>query len=263
VQAVRAVVYFFTGCIGSVLFDRVNRQAVELLAMAGAAVVVIPNQGCCGAIHHHNGDHAAAEAFAGRNLRAFLPGGKWRTWRDVPKDVPSYVVTTVAGCGAMLREYDFLLRDDPKAARRAKAFTDRVRDVTEVLAELGLPPMRHRVEETVTYHDACHLAHAQKVTAQPRALLAQVPGLTLVPLPESDVCCGAAGTYNLAHPGMAGDLADRKLRNIAATGAGVCATGNVGCAMQIGSEAAARGRKLRVVHPVELLHRAVYGPDEA
>ena len=101
--------------------------------------------------------------------------------------------------------------------------------------------MKHPVHETVTYHDACHLAHAQKVTAQPRALLGQIPGLKLVPLPESDMCCGAAGTYNLTHPQMATDLAERKLRNIASTRAPVCATGNVGCAMHIGSEAAARG----------------------
>ena len=120
--------------------------------------------------------------------------------------------------------------------------------------------MTHPVNETVTYHDACHLAHAQKVTVQPRKLLSAIPGLSLVPLPESDLCCGAAGTYNLAHPVMATSLAERKLRNIAATGAPVCATGNVGCAMQIQSEADARGQGLRVVHPVELLHRAVFGP---
>ena len=113
----------------------------------------------------------------------------------------------------------------------------------------------------MTYHDACHLAHAQKVTAPPRALLASVPGLKLVPLPESDMCCGAAGTYNLTQPEMCTDLAARKLRNIAATGAAVCATGNVGCAMQIQSEADARGQALRVVHPVEILHRAVFGGE--
>lgn len=160
----------------------------------------------------------------------------------------------------MLREYDVLLRDDSQYAPRAKEFVKRVRDVSEVLLDLGLADkLEHAVNETVTYHDACHLAHAQKVTAQPRKLLAAVPGLKLVPLPESDMCCGAAGTYNLQHPEMATQLAERKLRNIAATGAGTCVTGNVGCAMQISSEAAARGRRLRVVHPVELLHRAVFG----
>lgn len=246
----KAAVGFLPGCIGSVIFERVNRQAIELLAHAGAEVVIPRGQGCCGAIHHHNAAHAPAEAMARRNIDAFLPVGREQV--DV-------IATNIAGCGAMLREYDVLLRDDPRYAERAMIFAARVRDITEVLADLGLPPMKHAVNEVVTYHDACHLAHAQGVTAPPRALLASIPGLTLRPLPESDVCCGAAGTYNLTQPEMATDLAARKLRNIAATCAPICATGNVGCAMQIQSEADARGQKLRVVHPVELLHRAVFG----
>ncbi|MDB5355177.1 MAG: hypothetical protein JWN24_1630 [Phycisphaerales bacterium] len=241
---------FFSGCIGAVMFDEVNRKAVELLAACGADVIAPREQVCCGAIHHHNGAHHPAEEMARRNIDTF-----------VPKDGPpvDFIVTTVAGCGAMLREYDVLLRDDPAYAQRARDFVSRVRDVTEVLAELGLPAMKYRVDETVTYHDACHLAHAQKVTAAPRKLLAMVPGLKLVPLPESDMCCGAAGTYNLTQPGMATQLAARKLGNIAATGATTCVTGNVGCAMQIRSEAVARGKALRVLHPVELLHQAVFG----
>jgi glycolate oxidase iron-sulfur subunit len=236
---------FFPGCVGAAMFDRVNRQAVELLAAAGADVVVPRTQQCCGAIHHHNGAHAPAEAMARANIAAF--------------ERCDVVTTTIAGCGAMLREYDFLLRDDTVWTARAKAFAAKVRDVSEVFAEIALPAMPHAVNETVTYHDACHLAHAQQVTAQPRALLAQVPGLKLVPLPESDICCGAAGTYNLTQPAMATDLAERKLANIATTGAPTCAMGNVGCAMHIASEAAARGQALKVVHPVELIHRAVFG----
>jgi glycolate oxidase iron-sulfur subunit len=209
-------------------------------------------QTCCGAIHHHNGAWAPAQEFARRNIDAALP-----------KDGPpaDRIVSTIAGCGAMLKDYDHLLRDDPRYAERAKAFVARVRDVSEVLAELGLPEMRHPVNLTVTYHDACHLAHAQKVTAAPRKLLAAIPGLKLVPLAESDMCCGAAGTYNLEHPEMATDLATRKLRNIASTGAATCVTGNAGCALHIGSGAAARGQTLRIVHPVELLHRAVFGEN--
>jgi glycolate oxidase iron-sulfur subunit len=152
-----------------------------------------------------------------------------------------------------------MLRDDPKYAERAKTFVSKVRDISEVLLALGLPEMKHPVNQTITYHDACHLAHAQKVTAEPRALLGKVPGLKLIPLPESDMCCGAAGTYNLTQPEMATQLAQRKLDNIASTGAPVCATGNVGCAMHLQSEADARGRSLRVVHPVEILHQAVFG----
>jgi glycolate oxidase iron-sulfur subunit len=243
---------FFAGCIGSVMFERVKRQAVDLLASAGAHVSIPRAQGCCGAIHHHSGAHHPAEAMAKHNIDTFLP-------QNGPE--VDFITTNIAGCGAMLREYDFLLRDDAQYRDRAKRFASKVRDISEVLAEIGLPELKHEVRETVTFHDACHLAHAQKVTAQPRALLAKVPGLKLVPLPESDICCGAAGTYNLTQPKMATDLAERKLRNIATTGAGTCATGNVGCAMQIQSEADARGQRLRVVHPVEILHRAAFGGE--
>ena len=136
-----------------------------------------------------------------------------------------------------------------------------MREISEVLAELPLPPTHHAVNERITYHDACHLAHGQRVTAAPRALLAKIPGLKLVPLPESDMCCGAAGTYNLEHPEMATSLANRKLDNVASTGAPTCATGNVGCAMHLQSQADARGQRLAVVHPVELLHRSVFGDE--
>jgi glycolate oxidase iron-sulfur subunit len=250
VAKAKARVGFFPGCIGSVMFESVNRQAVELLSASGATVITPRSQGCCGAIHHHNGAHHPAERLAKNNIDTFLP----KTGPQV-----DYIATCIAGCGAMLKEYDFLLRDDPEYSERAKLFSSKVRDVSEVLADLDLPELKYPVNETVTYHDACHLAHAQKVTAQPRALLAKIPGLKLVSLPESDVCCGAAGTYNLTQPKMATDLAERKLRNIATTGAATCATGNVGCAMQIQSEADARGQKLTVVHPVELLHRAAFG----
>jgi glycolate oxidase iron-sulfur subunit len=248
--APRRRIGFFAGCIGSVLFDGVNRKAIELLSAAGCDVLTASAQACCGAIHHHNGAPQAAAGLARRNIDAFLPQGSEQV---------DLIVTSIAGCGAMLREYDHLLRDDPAYADRARAFASRVRDISEALLEVGLPPMTHRVEETITYHDACHLAHAQNVTSAPRALLASIPGLALRPLPESDMCCGAAGTYNLVQPGMATRLAKRKLRHIASTQAAICATGNVGCAMHIQSEADAAGQPLRIVHPVDLLHRAVFG----
>ena len=242
---------FFAGCVGSVMFDDVNRMAVELLAACGADVVAPRAQVCCGAIHHHNGAHGPAVELAKRNIDTFLPASGPRV---------DFVATNIAGCGAMLREYDVLLRDDAEYAERAKEFVKRVRDVSEVLADLNVAAkLKHPVNQTITYHDACHLAHAQKVVAPPRALLAAIPGVKLVPLPESDMCCGAAGTYNLQHPEMATELAKRKLRNIAATGAATCATGNVGCAMHIGSEARAHGQGLRILHPVELMHRSVFG----
>jgi glycolate oxidase iron-sulfur subunit len=246
----KKIVAFFPGCIGSVMFEKVNRQAVELLNACGADVRVSRGQACCGAIHHHNGSWEPAKEFARRNIDAILGTGT---------AAPSLIATNIAGCGAMLKDYDHLLRDDPQYADRAKEFSSRVRDISEVLLELGMPEMKHPVDLTITYHDACHLAHAQKVTAAPRKLLAKIPGLKLVPLAESDMCCGAAGTYNLTQPEMATDLAERKLRHIEATGAPVCATGNVGCAMHIQSEAEARHNPIEVVHPVELLHRAVFG----
>jgi glycolate oxidase iron-sulfur subunit len=239
---------FFPGCVGSVLSDDVNRMAVELLAAAGANVVIPRAQTCCGAIHHHNGAHHPAADMARRNIDAYPPA-------------VDAIATAIAGCGAMLREYDFLLRDDARYAARSRDFVRKTRDISEVLLELGLEShLKHSVDETVTYHDACHLAHAQKVTAAPRKLLAAIPGLKLVPLPESDMCCGAAGTYNLQHPAMATQLAERKLRNIASTSAPLLAAGNIGCSMHIASEARLRNQPLRVVHPVELLHRSVFGP---
>src|SRR3954463_3440793 len=170
-QRVSKTVAFFPGCIGSVMFEKVNKQAVELLAACGADVIVTRSQTCCGAIHHHNGEEEPAERRAKRNIDAMLPV-------DGPK--VDFICTNIAGCGAMLREYDFLLRHDKDYAWRAKEFVARVRDISEVLLELGLPEMKHPVKQTVTYHDACHLAHAQKVTSAPRKLLAQVPGLTIV-----------------------------------------------------------------------------------
>ena len=238
-------VHFFAGCIGSVIFEKVNRQTVDLLGACGADVLVPHAQVCCGAIHNHGGAHDGAQELARRNIDAF--------------EGAAIIVANVAGCGAMLREYDVLLRDDPRYAERARAFVARVRDVSEALLDLGLPTMKHAIDATVTYHDACHLAHGQRVTAPPRALLARIPGLTLVALPESDMCCGAAGTYNLEHPEMATSLANRKLDNVASTGAPVCATGNVGCAMHLQSQADARGQRIAVLHPIELLHRAVFG----
>lgn len=246
----KVTVGFFGGCIGSVMFESVNRKAVELLAACGAEVIAPPAQTCCGAIHHHNGVFEPAMQFARQNIDAFLP-------ENGP--AVDYIATTISGCGAMLHEYDFLLRDDPKYATRAKDFSSRVKDISEVLFALGLPELKHPVNETATYHDACHLAHAQKVIAAPRKLLMRVPGLQMVPLPESDLCCGAAGTYNLTQPEMSTQLAQRKLNNIDSTGASLCITGNVGCAMQIQSQADARGEKLKVVHPVEVLHEALFG----
>ncbi|MCC7204143.1 MAG: 4Fe-4S dicluster domain-containing protein [Phycisphaeraceae bacterium] len=244
----------FTGCIGSVLYQEINRQTVAILERLGCEVVIPTGQACCGAIHHHGGDSHEAKALARKNLEAFLDLGG-----EKPLD---WIVTNIAGCGAMLREYDDLLRDDPALTAKAKALSEKMRDISEVLVELGKPTDLKPVPMTVTYHDACHLRHAQQVADPPRQILSWIPGMRVVPLAESEICCGAAGTYNLSQPAMARDLAERKLRNIAATGARVCVMGNVGCAMQIDSEARRMGMPLRVVHPVTLLHAAMFGGED-
>ncbi len=243
---------FFTGCVGSALDGDANRQAVQLLQFTGCHVWVPRPPSCCGAIHHHNGRVEHARRFARANIDAFQRGaGPHRCDR---------IVSTVAGCGAMLKEYPHLLRDDPAYAARAEAFAAQVRDISELLVELTPPPPQRSLPTTVAYHDACHLAHARRVTQAPRQLLSWIPGLRVVPLVESTVCCGAAGTYSLQQPHMAAALAQRKLRHLLDSGADTCVTGNVGCAMQIQAEADRQGSNLRVVHPVTLLHEAYFGP---
>ena len=168
------------------------------------------------------------------------------------------IVTNVAGCGAMLKSYDELLMDDEAYAERAARFVQRVRDISEYLVALGLRPPSKPLDLRVTYHDACHLAHAQKIRQQPRQVLESIPGLELIPLPESDWCCGAAGTYNLTQPDMADKLAERKLANIDKTGAKVVAIANAGCLLHLDQHARRTGRELRMVHPIDLLAEA-YG----
>ena len=253
-QRPKLLVGFFEGCVAQVLASRVHHQAAELLCAGGADVISPPSQVCCGAIHHHNNDPASAKHLAKTNIDTYLPadGG-------VELD---RVVTCTAGDGAMLRQYAELLADDAEYAERAKRFAAKVRDVSEVLLELDLPKIRRPLAGTVTYHDACHLAHGQKVTSAPRQLLANVPGLDVVDLPESDVCCGAAGTYNLTQPEMAVALADRKLDRVAETGAKVVVSGNIGCTMHLAAQASRRGQAITILHPVEVLHEAYFGQGD-
>lgn len=253
--ATRLRVAYFGTCVGSVMFADVNRKAVELLAACGAEVVYPPHgsgngtQGCCGAIAHHNADEHAAALLARQNIDTLLGLSADR------------VVCAVAGCGAQLREYAHLLRDDPAYADKARQLVEKVRDVSEVLLELGLPPATQLrpIARTATYHDACHLAHGQRVTSPPRRLLAQVPGLRLVPLRESDMCCGAAGTYNLTQPDMASQLGRRKAAHVRTTGADLLISSNAGCTLHLAATLAAGGQKVELRHPVEVLHASVFG----
>jgi glycolate dehydrogenase iron-sulfur subunit len=225
------------GCVQRFFFPEVNALTVRLLAAAGYEVLVPAGQGCCGALHLH----------AGR-LDEFRPMA--RALVEAFGDQVDVLVSNAAGCGSAMREYGHWLEGEG-----SRGFAAKVRDISEVLVDAELP--LGEVRETVTYHDACHLAHGQKVRYAPRELLRRIPGVRLVELSESELCCGSAGVYNLIEPEVAGQLARRKVQRIRETGARVVASGNPGCLMQIAREARAQGLDLDVLHPVELLGRAL------
>jgi glycolate oxidase iron-sulfur subunit len=233
----RGRVGLLTGCVQSVFFPRVNAETARLLSAAGWDVVAPRAQGCCGALHLHAGRLTDFRALARSLVTAF------------PPEV-DFVVTNAAGCGSALKEYGHWL-----PGVDVETFAAKVRDVTEVLvdAELTLEPL----STTVTYHDPCHLLHGQRVKAPPRALLRRIPGLRLVELADSDLCCGSAGIYNVQQPEMAGELARRKVERIRESGARTVVSGNPGCLLQIAQESRRQGFELEVLHPVELLGRAV------
>ena len=241
----RATVALFVGCVGDAMFPGTTLATARVLQANGCEVHVPRGQNCCGAIHYHSGSEGPAVAFARRNMAALDP------------DRFDAIVTNVAGCGAMLKDYHHLL--PPGDRDRAARFVAKVRDISEFLINLGPIPPTHAVPLRATYHDPCHLAHAQQIKAAPRQLLALIPGLELAALDESDLCCGAAGTYNLTQPEMADRLGRRKLAHIRATGASTVVTGNVGCILQIARQAKAEGDPIAVVHPVDLLDRAYRG----
>jgi glycolate oxidase iron-sulfur subunit len=238
----------FNGCVMSTVFSNVNRATGRVLAHNHVATTVPAGQQCCGALHVHSGMMEGARDLARRNIEAFEGDGT------------SPIIVTAAGCGAALKEYGFLLKDDPAYAERAAAFSARVRDVSEYLAARELVPPSHQVEGTVTYQEPCHLAHAQRITVQPRQLLAQVPGLQLVEMRESSLCCGSAGIYNIIRKDMADDLGDRKVGNIVDTGATCVVTANPGCHMQLRTSLRRNGADVPVRHIVEILDEAYGGP---
>jgi glycolate oxidase iron-sulfur subunit len=236
--------FMHTGCIMPIAFPEVHEATVRMLQRAGLSVDVPAEQGCCGAIAVHAGEPAIAAAMAKRNIVAFERSGA-----DV-------YVANAAGCGSALKEYGELLGSDPQWAEQARQFSARVRDVTEVLDAMELSEARRSIDGVVTYQDACHLVHAQRVAGAPRRLLAKIPALRYVELDESAVCCGSAGIYNLTEPEMAMRLRRRKIEAIARTGATVVVTANPGCAIQIKSGLREAGYTARVVHIVELLDEA-------
>jgi glycolate oxidase iron-sulfur subunit len=235
-----------TGCVQRVFFHEVNEATVRVLAAEGCEVLAPVEQACCGALSMHAGRESEALGRA----RALID-----TFEALDVDV---IVVNVAGCGSTLKEYGYLLRDDPSYAQRAAAFAAKVSDVTELLADLEPRAPRHPVHATVAYHDACHLAHAQKVRAQPRALLRQIPCVELVDVPEADMCCGSAGIYNLVQPEPAAELGQRKAANLLSCSPDIIATANAGCLLQIRRFT---DEELPVVHPVQLVDASIRGVD--
>ncbi|MCH7987582.1 MAG: (Fe-S)-binding protein, partial [Planctomycetes bacterium] len=247
----RARVALFTGCVADVLFSETHWATVRVLQQNGCEVVIPRKQVCCGAIHYHSGAAEPALQFARTNAEVF------------PTDDLDAVILNVAGCGAMLKDYGHIAAEiDPQNEAQQKllsGFAGKVKDVCEFLAELGPKQPTGRIPIRATYHDACHLAHAQQIRAQPRQLLEMIPGLELVPMPESDICCGAAGSYNLTEADMSDRLADRKLRNILSTDVQAVITGNAGCSLQLQSVLKRSGNPLWVAHPMDILDRSYRG----
>ncbi|MBV9463185.1 MAG: (Fe-S)-binding protein [Verrucomicrobiae bacterium] len=233
------------GCVQDVAFASVNRDTIEVLQANGHEVVVPPAQQCCGSLHGHNGEHDLAVELARANLEAF------------PLEQLDAILVNSAGCGSFMKHYDQALANDSCHADRAAVWSGKVMDVSEFLMHTGLrTPKCAPLGATVTYHDACHLAHGQAIRGEPRQLLASIPGIDLRELKEADWCCGSAGIYNITHPDLAAELARRKLRNIQASGAKIVACANPGCAIQIDAEARRAGLPLVVRHPVSLLAEA-------
>ena len=243
----RARVALLTGCVQSVVFGAHNRATARVLAKNGCDVVVPDGQGCCGALNAHGGDHARALAMARSTIDTFEAAG-----------VEAVIVNT-SGCGAHMKAYGHLLADDPAYAARAKRFVASVQDLAEFLAREPLRGPLSPVPLTCTYHDPCHVVHGQKIKSEPRQLLAQIPGLRLVELAESDWCCGSAGIYNLTQPEMATRLLHRKVGHVLATQAEALVTANPGCILQIQAGLSAHDAKVNVLHLVEILDRAYGG----
>ncbi|HSZ64250.1 MAG TPA: glycolate oxidase subunit GlcF [Terriglobales bacterium] len=237
------------GCVQSVFFPEVNAATARVLAAEGCEVIIPnpENQGCCGALMIHAGEEKAALEYARRTIEAF---------ERVTVDA---IVINAAGCGSNMKEYGYLLRDDPNYSERAKAFSAKCRDVSEVLAALAPRAPRHPLNLKVAYQDACHLQHAQGVRVQPRTVLATIPELQICETAEAALCCGSAGIYNLVRPGPAKELGDRKVRNVLAAGPDIVATGNPGCVLQLRSGLRQAGSDVPVVHMIEIVDASIRG----
>jgi len=235
------------GCVQRTFFSHVNAATVRVLAAEGCEVVAPPEQTCCGALFVHAGEEERAQELARTTIDAF------------EKDNVDTIVINAAGCGSNVKEYGHLLRDDPNYAERAKRFAAKCRDISEILAELPPRAERKPLKARVAFHDSCHLQHAQGVRLQPRSLLQQIPGTQLLEIPESPICCGSAGIYNLVQPDAASELGDRKARLIAPLQPDIVATGNPGCLLQLQSALAKANQRIPVVHTIQLLDASIRG----
>jgi glycolate oxidase iron-sulfur subunit len=243
----RKSVGLLLGCVQREFMPEINAATVRVLAAEGCEVIAPPDQPCCGALMVHAGEETPALDLARRVIDVF---------ERVEVDV---VITNAGGCGSNVREYGYQLRDDPQYAARAAQFSAKCKDISEFLEELGPRSQRKPLNLRVAYHDSCHLQHAQQVRTPPRALLSKIPGVEMLELPESALCCGSAGIYNLVQPDTADQLADRKAQHIAAAHPDVVATGNVGCMLQIAAALERRGQKTPVVHTIQLIDASLRG----
>ena len=241
-------VAMLTGCVQSVVFGGHNRATARILARNGYEVLAPRAQECCGALNAHGGDHARALDMARATIEIF------------ERQAVDAIIVNTSGCGAHMKNYGVLLAGDAAWAKRARRFAALVQDISEFLARAPLRGPLLPVPLTVTYHDPCHVVHGQKIRKQPRELLAQVPALSVVELPESDWCCGSAGIYNLTQPEMAARLLARKVRHVESTGAEAVVTANPGCILQIQAGLRDKGVPVQVLHIVEILDRAYGGP---
>ena len=247
IGAKRRRVGLLLGCVQREFFPQVNAATARVLAAEGCEVVAPQDQPCCGALLVHAGEEAAAVELAKKMIDAFERANV------------ETIVTNAAGCGSNVKEYGHLLRDDPEYADRAKQFAAKCKDISEFLGELEPHARRSPLKLRVAYHDSCHLQHAQGVRSQPRALLANIPGLDLAEIPEPAICCGSAGIYNLVQPDAARSLGDRKAQLITPLNADSVITGNPGCVLQLQSALARAGKKTPVLHTIQLLDASIRG----
>ena len=238
------------GCVQRVFFSNVNEATARVLSANGCEVVIPKSQGCCSALPSHQGETAQAQALARQMIDSFAT-------TDV-----DYVIINAAGCGHTLKDYGHILKDDPTYRERAVAFSNKVLDIQEFLAQVGLTTPLAALTDAplkLVYQDACHLRHGQGITDAPRQLLRQIPGVTVVEPIDAALCCGSAGVYNMLQPDVANELGQMKASTLVNTGATLIASSNPGCALQIQKHLALQGQTVPLMHPVELLDRAIAG----